>query len=259
MSEMSLNEGSASSSMGSMGAEAAAAAAAARADPREELNAWTALALSHQLGAMGKAVADAADQAALADAYWAALCEGGKEHDAATRRFLIPGAAAASPEGLVRLWISCVLGAPLPTEGDFEPLLRSGELLCKFLNAIRPGIVPRIATYAELMEMGDSKRNAKMRENIGQYIDGCAELGLPQADLFMPDDLFEGKDFRSVVKNLEALMRFAASDSIPGYKGPLVGKQLKKNITPAKVHAQVAPPRVVLSGGKGPSGIVGRS
>ena len=254
MSEMSLNGGSASSSMGSMGAEAAAAAAAA-ARTRGGAQRVDGARAQPPAGRDGQAVADAADEAA-ADAYWAALCEGGKEHDAATRRFLIPGAAAASPEGLVRLWISCVLGAPLPTEGDFEPLLRSGKLLCKFLNAIGPASCRvsrrtpsswRWATRSATQDAREHRAVHRRLRGARAPAGGPLHAGRPLRGQRLPLGGQEPRGADALRHRLD-----------PGYKGPLVGKQLKKNITPAKVHAQVAPPRVVLSGGKGPSGIVGR-
>ncbi len=42
-----------------------------------------------------------------------------------------------------------------------------------------------MARAAVLAALHASKRNARMRENIGQYVDGCAELGLPARELFM--------------------------------------------------------------------------
>ena len=48
-----------------------------------------------------------------------------------------------------------------------------------------------------------------MRENIGQYIDACAELGMNQRELFTADDLFEDKNMRAVLKNVEGLSRVA--------------------------------------------------
>ncbi len=42
-----------------------------------------------------------------------------------------------------------------------------------------------------------------MRENVGQYIDACAELGLPQRELFITADLFDNKDFQTVLRNIE--------------------------------------------------------
>ena len=60
-----------------------------------------------------------------------------------------------------------------------------------------------------------------------RYIDACADLGLPQRELFITADLFDDKNFTVVLKNIEALARFA-HDGIPGFEGPFIGKRKKK-------------------------------
>ena len=142
-------------------------------------------------------------------------------------------------------------------------LLRSGELLCDLLNALRPGIVPKISRHTEMASLHESKRNARMRENIGQYVDGCAELGLPQRDLFMTADLFDGKDDRAVMRHLESLARFA-QEGVAGFKGPFVGKRVKKaaggggaRSTLPGCYSAIAQPRVILGGGAGFQSAVG--
>jgi len=107
------------------------------------------------------------------------------------------------------------------------PQLRSGEYLCDVLNLFKPGLVPKVARAAELAGLHESKRNARMRENIGQYVDGCAELGMPQRELFMTADLFEGKDTRAVLRHLEGLARFV-QDGVRDFDGPYIGKKAKK-------------------------------
>merc|ERR550537_868538 len=91
-------------------------------------------------------------------------------------------------------------GAPL------QAMLRSGTLLC-----------------AQLDTMAPNRANAKMRENIGQYVDACAALGLPQRELFITADLFEDKNWKVVLKNLHGLARYCHKD-VPGFKGPHMGK-----------------------------------
>ena len=51
-------------------------------------------------------------------------------------------------------------------------------MLCDLLNVFKPGLVPRVARAADMSGLHESKRNARMRENIGQYVDGCAWLDL---------------------------------------------------------------------------------
>ena len=38
----------------------------------------------------------------------------------------------------------------------------------------------------------------RSRENIGQYVDACAELGVPQRELFITADLFDRKNWKVI-------------------------------------------------------------
>eukprot|EP00966_Prymnesium_polylepis_P276692 6392575-Prymnesium_polylepis.1 len=80
--------------------------------------------------------------------------------------------------------------------------------------------------------MSENRRNARMRENIGQYVDACAELGVPQRELFITSDLFDNKDFKGVIKNVHGLARLTHYD-IPDFKGPRIGIR-KKNAQTSK-------------------------
>eukprot|EP00310_Coccolithus_braarudii_P015617 CAMPEP_0183346580 /NCGR_PEP_ID=MMETSP0164_2-20130417/11659_1 /TAXON_ID=221442 /ORGANISM="Coccolithus pelagicus ssp braarudi, Strain PLY182g" /LENGTH=122 /DNA_ID=CAMNT_0025517875 /DNA_START=250 /DNA_END=618 /DNA_ORIENTATION=+ len=74
--------------------------------------------------------------------------------------------------------------------------------------------------------MGENRRNAKLRENIGQYIDACAELGVPQRELYTTADLFENKNWKAVLKNINGLARHCHLD-VPGFPGPHMGIRKK--------------------------------
>ena len=84
----------------------------------------------------------------------------------------------------------------------------------------------------------------------------CAELGVPQRELFLTADLFDGKDLRAVLRNLDGLARFA-QEGIPGFHGPFVGKKVAATRKQAG-HAGVAAPRVIIGGGIGWTGGGGR-
>ena len=116
-----------------------------------------------------------------------------------------------------------------------QEALRSGEWLCDVANAIKPGIVPKVARSDILSAMSENRRNARMRENIGQYVDACAELGVPQRELFVTADLFENKNFKVVLKNLDGLARHCHYD-VPGFPGPHMGIRRKgRKAAPAAV------------------------
>jgi len=81
---------------------------------------------------------------------------------------------------------------------DFHESLKSGVLLCKTLNKIQPGTVPKIQT---------SNMPFKQMENIAAYIEGSRKLGVPDEYNFMTVDLFEGKNLAQVAQNVIALKR----------------------------------------------------
>lgn len=272
-------------SAGTAGARSSASSASSEAAAaRAELDSWTILALQHQLQAMGHGSATGgAEHPELAEAYWQMLGSRGAQLDVGVRRFLVTGSEGgasargsmdrppSSPttpsahelEAQMALWISCVTGMRL--DGALQPLLRSGEVLCDFVNALRPGAVAKVARYAEIVSLHVSSANARMRENISQYIDACAALGLPQRDLFSAADLFESKNFRAVLQHLEGLARFVQHD-LPSFRGPCIGRRARKKlpgpstgVCPGVLSA--IGPRVVLSGGGGgfSPGITGRT
>jgi len=86
--------------------------------------------------------------------------------------------------------------------------------------------VPKVAREEQMVSMSSNRRNAKMRENIGQYVDACAELGVPQRDLFITADLFENKNWKVVLKNCHGLARHCHYD-IEGFPGPHIGIRKK--------------------------------
>ena len=140
--------------------------------------------MRHQLSALGAAApAEGSSRRDLVYAYWECLKGLGKEHEEETRRWLaVP--KEMDQDAQAKLWISLMVNRPL-ADGPLQPLLRSGELLCLLVNVIKPGIVPKIARDESTAAMTEQRRNAKMRENIGQYVDGCAELGVSTGELFI--------------------------------------------------------------------------
>jgi len=120
--------------------------------------------------------------------------------------------------------MGCVIGLPLPT-GRLQEVLCSGEVLCDVINALRPGIIKRVAREEATAAMTEQRRNARMRENIGQYVDSCAEVGMAEREFFDIADLFEDKNWKVVLKNLESLARIAHDQAT--YGGPLLPKASK--------------------------------
>jgi hypothetical protein len=116
-----------------------------------------------------------------------------------------------------------VLGIAPPSEAaDVEghhavlhAWLRSGELLCELVNKLQPGTISRVSSSAMPF---------KQMENISNYIEACAALGVPNQDCFRSVDLFEGKDLRAVVRNIHSLGRVA--QRLEGFHGPTLGAKL---------------------------------
>ena len=79
---------------------------------------------------------------------------------------------------------------------------------------------------------------------------GPWQLGLNPRELFTADDLFEGKDLRAVLKNIEGLSRHAQG-GIAGYTGPLIGKKYQKKEPPTLAFYNTGAPGVVLSSPRG--------
>eukprot|EP01114_Cavostelium_apophysatum_P010520 TRINITY_DN2435_c0_g1_i5.p1 TRINITY_DN2435_c0_g1~~TRINITY_DN2435_c0_g1_i5.p1 ORF type:complete len:572 (-),score=160.50 TRINITY_DN2435_c0_g1_i5:82-1797(-) len=105
---------------------------------------------------------------------------------------------------------------------DVYESLKSGKVLCKLINTIRPGIVPKYNLRPiALME----------RENIQLYLNACEQLGVAKGDLFALSDLHENRNIMSVIQNMYALARLAST--FEDYKGPqlrLTGHQRAQTI-----------------------------
>ena len=86
-----------------------------------------------------------------------------------------------------------------PLSGSLADALRNGEVLCNMLNLLKPGLVPKVHP---------SPRMAfRQMENIGWFLEGCKEFGVPSTDLFMTVDLFDApKNVELYVNVLEINM-----------------------------------------------------
>ena len=66
----------------------------------------------------------------------------------------------------------------------FAEKLKSGELLCRFINSIKPGTIPKI---------NNSSMPFKQMENISSFLRACRSLGVAEFDVFETLDLYEEK------------------------------------------------------------------
>lgn len=107
-------------------------------------------------------------------------------------------------------WIEAVLEEKLPSK-DLHESLKSGIILCRLLNKIKPGLIRKYNTRAiALMEM----------ENIKLFLEGCWKLGIPSSCLFICSDLYKARGMNEVLNNLEAVSKVAAR--MKEYKGPVL-------------------------------------
>ena len=97
------------------------------------------------------------------------------------------------------MWIEGVLGESIGARSLQEDL-KTGEVLCRLVNTLKPGSVKKIAA---------GSMPFKQMENISQYVSACSALGVPAFETFQTVDLYENKNMMAVVINLHALGRAA--------------------------------------------------
>eukprot|EP01132_Coremiostelium_polycephalum_P005053 gene5053-6290_t len=108
-----------------------------------------------------------------------------------------------------KAWIEEVVAQKFQFQDDFQASLKDGILLCKLINQIKPGIVPKV---------NNQNTDFAKRENLSFFIKAAKQLGLRDTQLFESTDLFEAKRIRNVAISLYWLGR--AARGIPTYKGP---------------------------------------
>jgi len=137
----------------------------------------------------------------------------------------------AGLEADVVAWIEAIVG-PEKTKGDqdVQEWLKSGEVLCHLINAIKPGTVKKVNTM-----------NApfKQMENITYFMNAAREWGVPEAGMFGTPDLYENKNMGSVML---CIYNFGCAVQVefPEFAGPKLGvppthvsKDAKRNVGPA--------------------------
>ncbi|GAM19908.1 hypothetical protein SAMD00019534_030830, partial [Acytostelium subglobosum LB1] len=107
-----------------------------------------------------------------------------------------------------REWIEAVCQQKFPSD-DFQASLKNGVLLCKLINQIKPGIVPKV---------NQATTDFANRENLSFFIKAAKQLGLRDTQLFDTTDIYESKRIRNVAISLYWLGR--AARAVSTYKGP---------------------------------------
>ncbi|KAJ2358534.1 Protein kinase of the Mitotic Exit Network [Coemansia sp. RSA 2618] len=107
-------------------------------------------------------------------------------------------------------FIATVLGEQLDA-CTLRETLRDGVVLCRLINALRPGAVKRINT---------KRLPFTQMENISNFLSAAQSLGLDSSDLFQTVDLYEGKNMPRVVMTLLAIARVVARIPLNSHRKP---------------------------------------
>ena len=102
-------------------------------------------------------------------------------------------------EAKVRKWMMDIVGKPISQGANaFHESLKDGTYLCKLINKLKPGSVPKV---------NQSKRAFEMMENIGNFLSACEAYGVARTDLFQTVDLYEAQNMPLVINAIYALGR----------------------------------------------------
>eukprot|EP00727_Mastigamoeba_balamuthi_P004235 m51a1_g13809 hypothetical protein (134) ;mRNA; r:396819-397397 len=82
--------------------------------------------------------------------------------------------------------------------GTAHEYLKTGVVLCKAMNAFRPG----------WCKFSTSTMPFKIMENINSFLEACRRCGVNTVDLFQTVDLYEAKNMTAVILCLTAVRRY---------------------------------------------------
>lgn len=143
-------------------------------------------------------------------------------------------------------WVGTIVGQLKPASESAATWMKSGDILCQLMNAIRPGTIKKYNA--------NTTSKFKQMENITLFLRACREVGMLEKDLFSTIDLFESKDMNAVILSLFNLGGTIQS-TIPYFTGPKIGiKQSNRNFAvvpqlqkPANPPVKVKSPLAVSS------------
>ncbi|RWS26485.1 Muscle-specific protein 20-like protein [Leptotrombidium deliense] len=118
----------------------------------------------------------------------------------------------ANVESQILNWISQVTGEKVPS-GLFEDALSDGILLCKLMNKLNPGCIPKINDKSSV--------HFKLVENISNFLRLAEKYGVAEHDLFQTTDLIDKRNIPAVTNCILAVGR--ACYLHPEFKGPYLG------------------------------------
>ena len=113
-------------------------------------------------------------------------------------------------ESEIALWVEAMLDDCIPPK-PFDELFRDGVLLCRVMNVLQPGSVPKIQKPFT---------KEKQLENVNNLLKALKAYGVPEDKLFKPEDLNPGENIPNVINCLLALGRVCFDK---GWEGPTLG------------------------------------
>ncbi|XP_051993451.1 calponin 1, basic, smooth muscle, a isoform X2 [Xyrauchen texanus] len=126
----------------------------------------------------------------------------------------------------LRMWIYEVTGRGVPE--NFMEGLKDGVILCKLINKLQPGSIPKI---------NQSNHNWHKLENISHFVRAIGEYGLKVHDIFEANDLFEDMNHTQVQCTLIALAGLAKTKGFYTHNdvGVKYAAQKQRKFTPEKM------------------------
>eukprot|EP00039_Didymoeca_costata_P031150 m.33429 g.33429 ORF g.33429 m.33429 type:complete len:188 (+) comp8537_c0_seq1:62-625(+) len=113
-------------------------------------------------------------------------------------------------EAEAKTWLEQLSGESCG-DASFADWLKSGDVLCKAMNKLKPS--PAIKINA-------SKMAFKQMENIGNFLKVAEAYGVKANDLFQTVDLYEAQNMPKVIDGIHALGRAAQRNK---FDGPVIG------------------------------------
>jgi hypothetical protein len=106
---------------------------------------------------------------------------------------------ASNLEQIIAEWVAGTTGCTIT--GGLGDALKNGEILCKLINALIPGSIPKPHIGTRMV--------FKQMENVGWFLEQISDRGaklVSDSDLFMTVDLVEKSNMKQVLICLNAVM-----------------------------------------------------
>jgi len=122
-------------------------------------------------------------------------------------------------EAKILEWVELVVKEPID-KSDGWVSLKSGVILCKLINILKPGTIPKFST---------TRLNVLVeRENVQAFLRACWQLGMPNGCIFHTSDISTGRGMPQVYLCLDEVSKLSPR---LGWTGPtvdtLMGQQPK--------------------------------